>query len=100
MTVKADPEGISIRVLRNFIDLKDKRLLEVGCGAGRLTFPLAQTAGHITAIDPCQEDLQAAIDNTPRRLAGTIEFLSLGIEDYELPPGSPGFDIGLFTWSL
>lgn len=100
MSVKVDPEGISIRVLRGFIHLKDKRLLEVGCGTGRLTFPLAKTASQITAIDPCQEDIQEAIENTPPRLAGSIEFLPVGIEDYQPPPGAPAFDITLFTWSL
>ena len=100
MSVKVDPEGISIRILRDFINLKDQRLLEVGCGAGRLTFPLAQTASHITAIDPCQEDIQEAVEKTPPRLSGSIEFLPLGIEDFQPPPGAPGFDITLFTWSL
>jgi len=100
MPVAEDPEGISARAIQDFVDLKDKRILEIGCGKGRLTFPLAEVASHITAIDPLAGDIETAIEVTPDKLKGKIDFSAAGIKEFALPPGSPQFDIGLFTWSL
>ena len=100
MPVFADSEGVSAREILNFVDLRNKRLLEIGCGKGRLTIPLAETASHITAIDPSLEDIRAAMERTPERLAGTIEYLAVPIEEFDLTPGSQKFDLVLFTWSL
>ncbi|MFL7893302.1 MAG: class I SAM-dependent methyltransferase [Anaerolineales bacterium] len=100
MPIFADPEGVSAREILNFVDLKGKRLLEIGCGRGRLTIPLAETASHITAIDPSLEDIRAAMERTPERLARTIEYKAMPIEEFDLSPGSQKFDLILFTWSL
>ena len=100
MNVVADPEGTSALVIKEFADLKDKRILEIGCGKGRITFPLAEIADHITAIDPAVEDIEHAIDVTPGLLKGKIEFSATGIEDFNLQDGSPQYDLCLFTWSL
>jgi 2-polyprenyl-3-methyl-5-hydroxy-6-metoxy-1,4-benzoquinol methylase len=100
MAVFVDPEGVSARKILDFVDLKDKRLLEIGCGKGRLTIPLAEIASHITAIDPSLEDIQVAMERTPERLAGTIKYKAMPIEEFDLPPGSPKFDLIFFTWSL
>lgn len=100
MTVAADPEGISARVIADFVDLDNKKILEVGCGRGRLTFPLAEFADHITAFDPVAEDIQHAIDVTPEHLKGKIDFTAEAIEEFEPPIGAPLFDLCLFTWSL
>ncbi len=100
MTVVADPEGTTALVIKEFTDLKDKRILEIGCGKGRITFPLAEIANHITAIDPAAEDLEHAIEATPGLLKDKIEFSATGIEEFNLPDGSPQYDLCLFTWSL
>jgi len=100
MPVFVDPEGVSAREILNFVDLRDKRLLEIGCGRGRLTIPLAKIASHITAIDPRLEDIQAAMERTPEKLAGTINYKAVPIEEFDLSPGSQKFDLILFTWSL
>lgn len=100
MTVIADPEGVSAREIQGFVDLRGKRILEVGCGKGRITFPLAEIANHITAIDPAAEEIEQAFASTPRLLKEKIEFSATGIEDFNLPDGSPQYDLCLFTWSL
>lgn len=100
MSVVADPEGTSALVIKEFADLKDKRILEIGCGKGRLTFPLAEIAIHITAIDPAAEDIEHAIEATPGLLKDKIEFSATGIEDFNLTVGAPQYDLSLFTWSL
>jgi ubiquinone/menaquinone biosynthesis C-methylase UbiE len=100
MPVLVDQEGVSARVILEFIDLRGKQVLEVGCGDGRMTFPLAESARHVVAIDPIEEDIQQAIKDTPDFLTGKITFLNTGIEDFDLADGSARFDIGIFTWSL
>ena len=100
MTVVSDPEGVSAREILDFVDLRNKSILEIGCGKGRLTFQLADFAKHITAIDPNAGDVQHAIKVTPGYLQEKIEFISQGIEEFELPFGSPLFDLSVFTWSL
>ena len=41
MRLQKDPEGNEKKYLHQFADLKEKRVLEVGCGEGRLTWKYA-----------------------------------------------------------
>lgn len=54
---------------------EDTRLLELGCGTGRLTVPLAECVGHVTALDLSRQMLAV----TRRRLEerGTADRVSL-----------------------
>lgn len=100
MSIRVDPAGVSASTIIDFIDLQGKRLLEIGCGDGRLTFPMAEIANHVTAIDPETEDIQLAITDTPDHLEEKIQFINTSIEDFSLPGDSPKFDLSIFTWSL
>ena len=100
MSIRVDPAGVSARTIRDFGNLEGKSVLEVGCGDGRLTFPMAEIANHVTAIDPETEDIQLAIAETPDHLEEKIQFINTSIEDFSLPGDSPKFDLSIFTWSL
>jgi len=100
MSVVTDPEGVSAEVIQQFYDFTNKRVLEIGCGRGRITMPLAEPSQHITAIDPLEEDIQTAIENTPPDLREKIDFIVSGIEHFDLSSRSSKFDIAIFTWSL
>lgn len=100
MPVTMDQEGHGVRKLLEFSEFSWKRVLEIGCGEGRMTYPLAELARHITAIDPRVEDIQFAVRNTPENLAGKIHFIPIGVEEFVLPEGEPLYDFCLFTWSL
>jgi 16S rRNA A1518/A1519 N6-dimethyltransferase RsmA/KsgA/DIM1 with predicted DNA glycosylase/AP lyase activity len=52
MTVIVDPEGISTSTLLEHINFDGKRVFEIGCGEGRITFDYADHANQVTAIDP------------------------------------------------
>ena len=100
MPVIKDPEHHAADVLHKLVDLQEKRVLEIGCGAGRLTWRYAASALHVTAIDPKAEDIATARDNTPDRLTERVAFIEASIEDFNLPEGDPKFDVALFGWSL
>jgi len=55
-----DPEGTHLAALRQLGDFRGKRVLELGCGDGRLTFGLAQEAAHVLAFDPDAERVELA----------------------------------------
>lgn len=98
MTIRIDPEEREFEALLAVAgDLTGQRVLEVGCGNGRITTHLAQFAAHVTAIDPNQERIAVAQASLPSDLADKISYHALPLE--ELTPGSP-FDMVLLSWSL
>src|SRR3972149_303584 len=50
--VQTDPEGVELTVFDRLFPLAGKRLLEIGCGDGRLTASLAERARGGGALDP------------------------------------------------
>ncbi len=100
MAITEDPENYETRVLSDLVDFAGKRVLEIGCGTGRLTWRYADKAAHVIGIDPIAEDIATAKENRPDRLRDRVEFLEATIEGYELPAGAPKFDVALFAWSL
>ncbi len=98
MSIRIDPEEREFEALLALAgDLTGQRVLEVGCGNGRITTHLAPHAAHITAIDPNTERIAAAKAELPPELAHKISYHALALED--LPPGEP-FDLVLLSWSL
>src|SRR5512133_3550121 len=99
MTIKVDPEENEIQALRQIgVDWKNKRVLEIGCGDGRLTVRLARLGAHIQAIDPDAESIRAARSSKPKRFADQIRY-SVGSAT-QLKSKSESFDIVAFAWSL
>lgn len=69
------------------------RVLEIGCGDGRVTRLYAANAESVVAIDPEAESIDAVRNEFPG-----IDARQIGIEDLELPDRS--FDVAIFSWSL
>ena len=98
MPVFADPEDTETRALHDYADFGGKRVLEIGCGEGRLTWRYADRATHIVAIDPKTEDIEIAIEECPDDLRAKIEFRAARLEELEIP--AEKFDLALLSWSL
>jgi ubiquinone/menaquinone biosynthesis C-methylase UbiE len=79
MTLQRDPEGFEQKTLHTFVDFKDKRVLEVGCGEGRLTFKYAAASSLTVGFDP---------DHFAGASASHIPF------------SKETFDIAILAWSL
>jgi ubiquinone/menaquinone biosynthesis C-methylase UbiE len=93
-----DPDGVELATIRGLVDLRGKRIVEIGCGEGRITFACAEEATSILAFDADEESIRRARDATPRALASRIRFEVADAADRELPESE--FDLALFSWSL
>lgn len=93
-----DPEGTELATLDRLVSFSDKRVLEIGCGDGRLTSSLAERARQVLAIDPDRHAVGRARRAVPRHLKDRVRFEVGQGESHELP--AEGFDVALFSWSL
>jgi hypothetical protein len=46
------PLGMEVRLIQRFVSLKGRRILELGCGDGRLTREVAPLASTVVAVEP------------------------------------------------
>ena len=100
MAIIKDPEGRETTALHAMVDFKDMRVLEIGCGNGRLTWRYAENAKHVTAIDPDGNKIEAAKAQIPERLKSRIRFLESTLADFVGTFNDIGFDVAIFSWSL
>jgi ubiquinone/menaquinone biosynthesis C-methylase UbiE len=95
---RIDPEGAETDALAQIASLDGLRVLELGCGDGRLTFRYADAAGSVLAVDPDQDQIASAHAALPPHLADRVSFAAVGAADVDVPRRS--FDLALFSWSL
>jgi predicted RNA methylase len=93
-----DPEGVHIAALRRLADFRDRRVLELGCGNGRLTVGVAPEAATVLAFDPDAEAVEKARRFLPTELAERVTYRVASGKEIELERLS--FDLVLFSWSL
>jgi ubiquinone/menaquinone biosynthesis C-methylase UbiE len=93
-----DPEGAHFAALLRVADFAGARVLEVGCGDGRLTVPVAQNAASVLAFDPDEDAVEDARRTLPAELAQRVRFAVASAGAIEIPRSA--FDIVLFSWSL
>lgn len=96
--VKTDPEGVELAALDRLLPLAGKRLLEIGCGDGRLTWSLAERAASVVALDPDRRAIAEARHTLPARLRRRVQF-EVGQAE-SLPYTDGAFDAVLFSWSM
>ena len=100
MSIRLDPEEAELKALAAFADdLDGKRILEVGCGTGRLTWRYAERAAHVVGIDPNTARLSRAVADTLRHLPDRVEFHAADIETFAASKPDK-FDTIILAWSL
>jgi len=100
MTIRADPENNETRALFDLADFSGQRVLEIGCGDGRLTWRYAGSAAQVTAIDPFAESIARARENLPGELQGRVELHPIAFEDFAVASEPSTFDRAILSWSL
>lgn len=100
MTITVDPEDNEPRALLDLADLDGQRVLEIGCGDGRLTWRYADRAAHVTAIDPFGGSIAKANENVPDDLRGRVEFRHIAFDDFATASDTSIFDVVILSWSL
>jgi ubiquinone/menaquinone biosynthesis C-methylase UbiE len=98
MTLQKDPERNEAKSLHEFAEFKEKRVLEVGCGEGRMTWQYARATHHTFGIDSDRDSLRVARVDRPGELAGKVHFACAASE--HLPFSKETFDLSVLAWSL
>ncbi len=93
-----DPERAETAALGAIGNLDGARVIEIGCGDGRLTFRYAPAARSVLAIDPDKEAIAKARSALPAELAEHVRFEVGSALDLDQPPAS--FDAALCSHSL
>jgi ubiquinone/menaquinone biosynthesis C-methylase UbiE len=93
-----DPEGAHLAALRRLADFSGARVLEVGCGDGRLTLGIAERAEAVFAFDPDEEAVTRARNALPSELTDRVTYGVGSATEIEIPRSA--YDIVVFSWSL
>jgi ubiquinone/menaquinone biosynthesis C-methylase UbiE len=92
-----DREGVESAVIGELAELRDRRVLDVGCGRGRLTEFAAGQAAEVYALDPDDEQVAEARKRVLAAQAD-VTFVVGDVESIDLP--RRWFDLALCGWSL
>lgn len=98
MRVRIDPQQREIHALRRVTNWRLKRVLDIGCGDGRLSVRLARLGALVDGIDPDRELIRKARESLPKGLASQVHYRVGEAEQLRLPDES--FDVVVFSWTL
>jgi ubiquinone/menaquinone biosynthesis C-methylase UbiE len=96
--MQRDPEAIETAYLHKMAAVDDARVLEVGCGDGRLTWRYAGTTRHAIGIDLGSEHLVLARRSCPPVVSARVAFVQATA--LALPFRTGLFDGAMLAWSL
>lgn len=98
MTVQIDIEQSERKYLRKSADLAERRVLEIGCGEGRLTWSYARATRRTVGIDPDYNALRIATVDRAQDLEKKAHFA--GATSEYLPFSKETFDLAILAWSF
>jgi ubiquinone/menaquinone biosynthesis C-methylase UbiE len=99
MPLVIDPAKVELKALKRAAAWRGKRLLEVGCGDGRLTLRLASLGpSRIDAFDPDPNKVRLARRNLPSPQRHLIRY-NVGQAEHLRHPDN-AYDVVVFSWAL
>ena len=98
MTTQTDPERNEIKYLHQFADFANKRVIEIGCGEGRLTRQYTNEPRLTIGIDSDADALRVATIERPSDLNNKVLFSHAQSE--HLPFRKETFDMAVLAWSF
>ena len=78
--------------------VRGKRVLDLGCGDGRLALGVAPYAKRVDGIDPDSEAIAAAKWNARKAGVRNVRFAAGAAQD--LPYPDAAFDVVILSWTL
>lgn len=95
---RRDANGIEAAAIDELVSLSGKRVLDIGCGDGRLTAFAAARGATVYAFDPSSEKVVAARAALTAEQRSRVRFAVHGVEALDVP--RERFDVALCGWSL
>ena len=93
-----DRAGVEAARIAELVPLEGKRVMDVGCGEGRLTVMAASRAASVYAFDPSAESVATARGVLTAEQRERVRF---AVHDAEaLDATGERFDLALCGWSL
>jgi SAM-dependent methyltransferase len=89
-------DRLELETVRELVDVRGKRVLEMGCGDGRFTFLYAHDAAYVLGIDPKRVEVREARRARAPLLTRRVKFRVAKT----IGPPRRSFDVALFSWSL
>jgi len=96
--MERDPEAVETRYVHAYADLPGARVLDIGCGEGRLIWCYAATAARVVGLDLDAARLAAGRRACPPALQSRVRLVR-GLAA-TLPFAGAQFERVIFGWSL
>jgi SAM-dependent methyltransferase len=93
-----DPDGLEAQYMRRFAGPSGEKVLEIGCGDGRVTWQYGPHASAVYGVDPNLDKLRRALIARPPSLAAKAHFAQSMAE--ALPFADDSFGLAIMSWSL
>lgn len=98
MPLHVDPDQDELRAIAAATDWRGRKVIEIGCGDGRLTLRLAGLGALVDAYDPEARLIRAARRQKPAKFVKRIRY-HVGHAEH-LPARDESVDRVIFAWSL
>jgi ubiquinone/menaquinone biosynthesis C-methylase UbiE len=93
-----DPENNERRFIQRYFPQSEGRVLDIGCGDGRLTWLFAGSAEFVVGTDIDMDDLRNAKSTPPEAVSAKVCFAAAAGE--AMPFVDELYNLAIFSWSF